>query len=286
MKGDNLSNYSQKRNHVRASIGNAVASLRESLGAPVTEILERQLENNDFYLGGMDQPTGKIPPGFIKDIGELLDRMQQSAEPPELIDLAPVYNIVRLELALRDASDGFIAPWRGRLGLEYHEGFGKEHWTRVKALCRRIANLWDDEYNGLRPVADLVRQLQTSISLWMDDPAGWTRQPEDEEERQAVINAIRQRVFIGIHQLAERRLLTTNRGGWRTAFGFSGPGSSFDRAREMDRIYKSAAPAITSMMDMPSQGFLNEVIQIVRDAVEDEGGSVEGIAKREPASVV
>ena len=286
VKGDNLSNYSQKRNHVRASIGNAIASLRESLGAPVTEILERQLESSDFYLGGLDKPTGEIAPGFIRDMRDMLDRMQQSAEPIEPVDLAPVYSIVRLELALRDASDGFIAPWRGRLGLEYHEGFGKEHWTRVKALCRRIANLWDDEYNGLRPVADLVRQLQSSISLWMDNPAGWTRQPENEDERQAVINTIRQRVFIGIHQLAERRLLTTNRGDWRTAFGFSGPGSSFERAREMDKIYKSAAPSITSTMDMPSQRFLNEVIQIVRDAVEDAGGSVEGIARHEIVSVV
>ena len=43
VKGDNLGSYAQKRNHVRASIGNAIASLRESLGAPVTEILESHL---------------------------------------------------------------------------------------------------------------------------------------------------------------------------------------------------------------------------------------------------
>ena len=277
MKGDNLSTYTQKRNHVRASVGNAIASLRESLGAPVTEILERQLDSNDFYLGGLDKPTQKIAPGFVRDIKYLLDRMQKSAEPSEPIDLAPVYNIVRLELALRDASDGFVAPWRGRLGLEYREGTGKEHWTRVKALCRRIANLWDNEYNGLRPVADLVRQLQTSISLWLDNPSTWTKEETDKDKRQAVINPIRQRVFVGIHQLAERRLITTNRSGWWTAFGFSGLGSSFDRAREMDRIYKSAAPPITSLTDPPAQRYLDEVIQIVRDAVEDAGGSVKGV---------
>ena len=277
VKGDNLSTYTQKRNHVRASVGNAIASLRESLGAPVTEILERQLDSNDFYLGGLDKPTQKIAPGFVRDIKYLLDRMQKSAEPSEPIDLAPVYNIVRLELALRDASDGFVAPWRGRLGLEYREGTGKEHWTRVKALCRRIANLWDNEYNGLRPVADLVRQLQTSISLWLDNPSTWTKEETDKDKRQAVINPIRQRVFVGIHQLAERRLITTNRSGWWTAFGFSGLGSSFDRAREMDRIYKSAAPPITSLTDPPAQRYLDEVIQIVRDAVEDAGGSVKGV---------
>ena len=56
--------------YVRALIGNAILSLRESLGAPVTEILERQLKGNDFYLGGLNQPTGAIARGFIKDMRE------------------------------------------------------------------------------------------------------------------------------------------------------------------------------------------------------------------------
>lgn len=279
VEGDNLSSYIQKRNHVRASIGNALVSLRESLGAPVTEILERRLRENDFYLGGLNQATGKIPLGFIKQMRELLELMQESAKPLELMAAAPIYNIVRLELALRDASDGFIDPWRGRLGLEYYEGIGKEHWARVKALCRRIANLWDDEYNGLRPVADLIRQLQTSISLWLDNPETWLGNPSD-EERQAVINEIRQKVFIGVHKLAARRLITTHRGEWRTAYEFSGSGSSFDRAGVMDIIFKSAAPPISSIMNDRAQKFLIEVIHLIREAVEDAGGSVEGIAKQ------
>ena len=278
VEGDNLSSYVQKRNHVQASIGNALVSLRESLGAPVTEILGRRLEDNDFYLGGLNLDTNRIPSGFIHQIRDLLELMQLSAEPSEPVAAAPIYNIVRLELALRDASDGFIDPWRGRLGLEYYEGIGKEHWARVKALCRRIANLWDDEYDGLRPVADLIRQLQTSISLWLDNPETWLGEPA-EEERQAVINGIRQRVFIGIHTIAGQRLIAAHRGEWRTAFGFSGSGSSFDRAGVMDTIFRSAAPPITSVMNYRAQEFLSEVIDIIRDAVEDAGGSVEGVAK-------
>ena len=283
VQGDNLVSFPQKVDHVRASIGNAIVSLRESLGAPVTEILERRLNGNDFYLGGLNQPTGAIPLGFIKDMRSLMERMQKSAQRDELIDAAPVYNIARLELALRDATDGFKNPWEGRLGLSYYEGIRKEHWGRVKALCRRIANLWDKEYNGLRPVADLVRELQNSISLWSDRPAGWTRHPADEDEGQAVINRIRQKVYTDIHILAERRLLTDHRRGWTTAFGFSGPGSSFDRAKEMGRIYDAAAPSISSVMDETTQEFLDQVIQIVSDAVADAGGSVEGIVQREPA---
>ncbi|MDE2994572.1 MAG: hypothetical protein OXU67_11905, partial [Chloroflexota bacterium] len=136
VKGDNLGTFPKKRNHVRASIGNAIASLRESLGAPVAEILERQLEQGDFYLGDLDRPTGSIRLGFVKEMGRLLKRMRESAEPPEPVDLAPLYSNARLELALRDAADGFKGPWWARLGLSDFEGIRKEHWGRVKALCR------------------------------------------------------------------------------------------------------------------------------------------------------
>ncbi len=278
VKGDNLSSYSQKKDHVRGSIGNAVASLRDSLGAPVTEILEQRLGDSDFYLGGLDKPTGKIARGFVKDMGELLERMQQSAISLEAIDLAPTYNVSRLELALLDATNGFKNPWRGRLGLSYHESIRKEHWGRIKALCRRIANLWSDEYNDLRPVADLVGQLQKGISLWLDNPAGWTRQPENYEEEQAAINEIRRKVSIRIHILAEQRLITSHSTGWRTAFAFSGTGSSNERAKEMARIYDAAAPSISSLMgDEQAQEFLGQVCQIIKEAIEESGGSLQGV---------
>ena len=286
VQGDNLSTPAQKINHVQASTGNAIASLRESsMAASVAEMLEEQLKDNAFYLGGLNRATASIPRGFILQMRNLLERMQRSAEPTATIEVAPIYNIVRLELALRDASDGFKNPWRGRLGLSYYEGIRKEHWGRVRALCRRVANRWDNEYNGLRPAADLIRQLQDSISLWLDSPAGWTRNPEDESEERTAINAIRNQVFIDIHALAERRLIVAQRSGWQAALEERGTGSSYRRADRMDRIYDEAAPSVSSVPDARAQQFLDEVIQIVCDAVVNAGGSVEGVAKREPASV-
>ena len=286
VKGDNLSSYAQKRNHVRASIGNAVGSLRDTLGAPVAEILERQLGDNDFYLGSLDGPTDRIPGGFIngrQGMRKLLERMQRSAEPPvEPVDLAPIYTIAQLELALRDAADGFKNPWRGRLGLGYYENTHKEHWGRVKALCRRIVNGWDkNEYDGLRPSADLVRQLQTSISRWLDNPITWIRPPVDQYEGQTAIDAIRRSVSVRIHVLVNQRLITARSGDWRVAYEFKGLGSSFSRARVMGQIYESAAPSVSSAMDGWTQQFFDEVTEIVVDAVRESGGSVEGVLPRE-----
>ncbi len=281
VRGDNLRTGTQKLNHVDASIGNALSSFRDSLGASVTEILERQLDRRKFYLGGLDRPVRDIRRAFVDQIKNLLDVMRKSAEPSEPVEAAPNYNFLRLELALRDAADGFKKPWEGRLGRGYHEDVKKEHWGRIKALCRRIANLWDNEYSELRPVADFVRQLQGSISLWLEEPDEWTREPGSEDEKMAAIDRVRQTIFADIHELADARLIRTHTSEWRTAFsGYSGKGSSVGRANEVSAIYESAAPSIGSVMDSHAGDFLDEVLRIVRDAVEDSGGSVSGIAKR------
>ena len=89
VKGDNLRSFKQKRAHVRASIDNAIGHLRESLGAPVSETLENKLEDNDFYLGGLDGPTGRIPGGIVNEMKNLLAVMQESAQRPDLPEAAP-----------------------------------------------------------------------------------------------------------------------------------------------------------------------------------------------------
>ena len=279
VRGDNLRSYTQKVNHIHASIGNALSGMRDALGAPVTEILERQLDNRNFYLGGLNRPTESIPLPILDQMHKLLVEMQEAAKPPEPVTAAPIYNALRLELALRDATDGFKSPWWGRLGLSYHEGTKKQHWARVKALCRRIANLWDNEYDNLRPVADLIRELQESASHWLNEPAGWTRAPADDDEGRAAIDQIRQEVLGGIRALAERRLIRSHPGDWQAAYGFRGTGSSRQRADRMAHIYEAAAPSISSVMDPPTQAFLDEVVEIVRTAVENADGSVEGISK-------
>ena len=275
VKGDNLSGHWQKREHVQKSIGNAIASLRETLGAAVTEILANQLNGNDFYLGGLDMPAGSLPRNSVIDMKKLLDRMKDAAKPSEPIELAPIYDMAGLAFALRDAADEFKNPWRGRLGLGYHEGFPKEHWTRIKALCRRIANLWANEYSDLRPVADMIRELQGCISLWLDEPKGWTREPEDEREAYAAIDSIRQRVFSRVHALAERRLIGAHTPEWQTAFEFRGTGSTFERARVMGGIYDEAAPHISYRNTTPgTRDFLDEIETIVREAVKEADGFV------------
>ena len=46
-------------------------------------------------------------------------------------------------------------------------------------------------------------------------------------------------------------------------------------------IYDEAAPSISSAMDIRNQEFLDEVIRIISNAINEAGGSMEGVSDRE-----
>jgi hypothetical protein len=144
----------------------------------------------------------------------------------------------------------------------------------VKALNRRIAGELDDEYDTLRPVADLVSRLTESVSRFLDDPIEWTREPDGDEERQAAVARVRRAVSAAMHELAVRRLVSDHLTQWRTAYDFRGTGSSFTRARAIRGIYDEAAPVPDAVMPPPSRQFLDEVRRIVTTAIEASGGYV------------
>ena len=275
VKGDNLQTLAQKRAHVLASITGAIAGLRPTLGPSVAATLERRMEQKAVLLGGLDREINAIPSGVINEFRKLLAVLQSAAAPALSVEAAPIYDLGGLELALRDAVDSFLRPWEARLGLAYRDGIRAEHHTRVRALSRRFANDWSDEYDTLRPASDLIGRLQEEISRWLESPARWTRTPTDDEEREAALNPVRAAVFAALHDMAKERLGERHRGDWQSAYTQSGRGSGSRRAGEIRRIYEESAPPISSAMKPLAREFLTEVINIVKRSVDKAGGHFE-----------
>ena len=117
--------------------------------------------------------------------------------------------------------------------------------------------------------------MQENISIWLDTPADWTRIPKNEEECEVALDAVRKRVFKSLHDLGEDRISDEHRLDWKTAYGYSGLGSSYERANEIERIYGRAAPVISSVKSGSAREFLRRLHKIVREAVEESGGHFE-----------
>jgi hypothetical protein len=274
VKGDNLPGPREKRAHVMASVRNGISSFKD-MGQISVGALQRNIDNRCFMLGYLDHPSESLPKGFVGEFDQLFGFFRRSIAPTEAVDLKPIYDISGVAFAVREAADDFNKRWSGVLGLGLGYGTKKEHWTRVKALTRRFAQQWDVEYDTLRPVADLVKRLEEAILRFLEKPLDWSRRPKDEDEAEAVLSAIRQQVSAGMHDLSRTRIATQHIAEWVDAYNRRGKGSTFERSRQVMNIYDAAAPIPGTLVDRIAVDFLRDVRQVVRRAIEDNGGVIE-----------
>ncbi len=275
VKGPNLPYFPQKREHVMLSVRDAIGTLKVPLGAPMAAKLEKQIENQVFFLGELDQEVDKLTRKSQVQMRELLQAMQQTAEPLAPIEAAPIYKVGKLEEALDGAVKSFHELWQGRLDGQ-PPGKNKVHWGKIKALTRRLADAaWGkNEYDFLRPVAELTQRWRENVSKWIDTPIGWTtKNPQDDDVRNLALTAIRRSVAAKLDLFIEMQLVDKHRDDWRAAYGESGQYSSYRRAKKIkDCIYKEAAPHSDDAMSGPARTLRHNLRRLVQDAVEDAGG--------------
>lgn len=188
----------------------------------------------------------------------------------------PVYDIASLALIIRNATEQFHGNWMGRLGLTWKPGISQEHWTRVKALSRRFAFQWDDQYDTLRPVADLIKLLSERIGNFVSNPHGWNSENSSEESRQAAINKVAQEIYTRLHTLIKDRLFHEHLREWMNAYSRSGWGSTRTRANDIRGIYEIATPIPNEGIDKENINFLDAILTLFIDSVSSAGGKIIG----------
>lgn len=267
VKGDNLPTFSDREAHVRASGENVLKAIGEDLGPFAERILRLRLERDCFFVGGIDETLDASKKAGRRSVDQLiglLRSLDQIVEQPEALAIRPVYDRANLVLAVREAAESFHHLWRARLGLEFNPQVPKEHWTRIKALSRRFAEGWDDEYDKLKPVAELKRELQEQIYRTLQQPLQWLGGEPTEDDKQQVIDEFANAVAQEVQTLSSRRVESERRGAWRDAFAQSGTGSTFVRARIISAdVYDRAAPVPTVIPSPDQNNFLHEVATVV-----------------------
>jgi hypothetical protein len=275
VKGDNLPNASAKVQHVLASAENVLATFGEELGPYAERALRQRLEHARFFLAGLNEPLNDNSVSgrrTIAQLGKLCDAIDAVIERPRPTEARPVYDRMNLVLAIRGAADAFHEAWRPRLGLEFKPGFAKEHWTRVKALSRRLATGWADEYDTLRPIADLRKELVERIYVFVQNPFRWEGPEPAEDQKQAAFDAFADNLGRRLLELCTRRMWHEHATHWQEAYDKHGTGSTFVRARIIgDEIYDPAAPVPDVTPSPDRNQFLREVIAEVEAAAVETG---------------
>ncbi|MFD9012103.1 hypothetical protein [Streptomyces sp. NPDC059552] len=279
MQADNLPRFSDRKRHVLASVENVLNAMGKELGPVGERAVRTQLERHCYFVGGMHKPLGsggKEGKRTVSQMRCLSADLSADEAAPDTGPARPVFNRMALPLAVSAAAGNFHARWSGLLGLTYNADAPKEHWTRVKALARRLGEGWGDEYDSLKPVADLRTELQVQIFLMLQSPVRWEGGEPTEEEREAVINEISSAVTGRLYALTEQCLKEDVQNAWLDAYGQRGPKSTFARARIIDAdVFGRGAPVPTAAPSADKNSFLKAVADILTE-VADETGFVLG----------
>lgn len=279
VKGDNLPNANEKAQHVLDSVENVISTLGD-LGPFATRILRTRLEAARFFLADLQKPLSegtRAGRRTIQQLRTLLGTIDQVIERPQPTEACPVYDRLNLVLAIREAAQFFQGSWRALLGLESGPGHAKEPWQRIKALNRRFAAWGEDEYDGLRPVADLRKELRDEIFRFIQKPLRWEGSEPSEEEKQVKYDAFARSLGRRLRALATRRIWHERMNEWeRGYYECRGTGSTFVRARIIgDEIYDPAAPVPDVTPSPKRNQFLREVVAEVEAAADEVGARLE-----------
>jgi len=278
VKGDNLPNAAAKEQHVLASAENVLASIGEELGPFAERALRYRLKGACFFVGGIDEdlePAKKTHKRTISQLQLLLTAIDTVVEKPAPVLAKPVYDRMNLVLAVKNAAESFHDAWWPRLGLVYKPGVSKEHWKRIWALSRRLSTPgFPDEYDNLKPVADLRKQLQDRLYVLLQNPLRWDpAEPTDDAHKQQVFDGLANALSVKTLDLATRRVRAERMPEWQSAFNQSGRGSSYARASIIgERIYDRAVPIPDVTPSPDRNSFLHEVAAVV-ESVCAEGGA-------------
>ena len=242
VRGDNINTQQQRVDHVRGSITNALSNLRGSISESVWMRLNARLSENTYFLGGLDRDTAKLPPGIIRHLRDFLSDLQNAAISDENLALTFHLNTGNIGPAIETGIRGFRRYWDIRLGIDPTTRGQKEHWTRIKALNRRLAELGTDEYDTLRPVAELSGSLQNQISNWLEVAADWHSPDASKDDKDKVLDAVRDVIGNKIQSFASHEIWRSQIENWGDANELSGRGSTFVRADRINQIYEHAVP--------------------------------------------
>lgn len=275
VRGDNLPNAAAKARHVVASADNVLAAIGEELGPFAERALRQRLDKARFFLAGIDETLSadsKTGRETVKQFSALLRAIDEVIERPVPTESQPVYDRMNLVLAIKSAAESFLGNWFPRLGLTHRSEVPKEHWTRVRALSRRLASGWSDEYDTLRPVADLRKELVDKMYVFFQTPIEWVGSEPSDDQRQAAFDRLADVAAKRLLDVATRRVWHERMDEWQSAFNEHGTGSSFRRARIIgDRIVEPAAPVPNVTPSPDRNQFLHLVVAEVEDAAKETG---------------
>lgn len=275
VKGDNLTNAAAKRAHVLSSLENAISEVGKILGRHAEAAVRHGLNERVFFVSNIQKELSPKAQATRADLSKLVQAcIIETALPPET-QLSPVYDVTNLVLVLQKALLDFHEAWNARLGFPSSADLRREPWQRLKALSKRLGILGEDEYDSLRPVADLNKFLREGIFDFIANPVSWNPSgPHVEELKIAKLSEITRQLADRLQTLSAERIFLERSLDWNAAYSLRGIGSTSTRANQIRGIYDAGAPVPAARADAKTTEFMDKLKSMIREAITAAGGTI------------
>ncbi len=275
--GDNLPNYIERQSQVLASVDNAIVSVGNKLDESVTRALRTLVPKRIIFLSGIQEALSEGSKRTKQELNRLISTIEELMIPPKPVNVVPIYDDANLVLNIQKSVQQFHDRWRARLKLQYHATIPPEHWSRIKALTRRLGEFGENQYQELRPVADLIQDLLNGFNIFIAKPLKWEpSMVADDIQQQAKAN-IKQQLDSRLEAYISKSLHIERINEWYDAYIPRGKDSTIKRARIVQGIYDYASPIPGEIPSPDLNRFLKDLRTIVKESINAAGGKIDVI---------
>lgn len=279
MKGDNFNNFNDKRKHVVAALSTYLMDIKKQNSLIFSDIEESEILNSCYYLSELDK--SEINKITRKESGKMLEKLREHFRAGITIDDVTVhYDAMTLYTHLQIAIKKYRTNWGQIIGYP-SKSSKTEHWSRIKALTRRLAYYNLPDYNNeLMPLSDFAQAVREQINIFLNKPLSIDPEETDMEVKVALINLIKGDInaklaeFIRIQMWQDPIQMKR----WEEAYCYRERYSTYYRSVKVNEILELAAPQIDNfaynMTDI-QKSYVMQVMNIVEEVIETYGGKLE-----------
>lgn len=273
MEGNNFSSFADRKRHVLAALESYLFEMKKNNAYIFSEVEASAIRNATFFFSDLDKvKTSKMTQHYTVKLYEYLrDLLQESIT---IGDVRLKYDAMTLVERLKIALASYRQEWGGRIGYP-HKTSDTEHWSKIKALTRRLAYFNQDHYNyELMPLADFRQEVAEQLNVFLNKPLLITPEEASEEVKVALISEVKSQInnkiakFVAESMWRDQEQLER----WIEAYSFTKQNSTYYRAAKINEIFELAAPQIGqfsyNMTDIQKQ-YVMKVIEIVESTLNE-----------------
>ena len=290
--GPNIPTVQDRKDHVWASLTNGLHSLAgDGVADASIRRIEDHLKDRVVYLSRLHEVS--LSTLTRNELDALAAMMATALEARRALATSgvkgPRLDAAEVMSGVRAAVAWYLGRWSTLLKhrdpfLERHVGGGVErfgdagvgqHWTRIKALCRRLESGLD-QYAELRPVADWHRAVLEGIGRVIDVAVAGTPGFAGDPAVTRQVDAFKDAISRALIARGTRVMVLEAQDDWSRAYSVSGRGSSFVRAQfAWEVLTPDNVNRVNVAQPLSNTPFEQALPAILATAARESGGSLD-----------